>query len=158
MVHCYSQSEQWKKMSEHKGLTDCLEHYLIKDQHSAKVLEDLWDLQRVSALSQLTTESHPQVVIVLVQGNHVDGCWWYAGRHRRRGVVGDVCLMHEVERHAPGWRIGSGDDAETYYRSYVLEVKVTWRTIGLDDDEGPWFGTEGMTDDPGMIVGTADEE
>ena len=34
------------------------------------------------------------------------------------------------ERHAPGWRTGSGDDAETYYRSYALEVKVTWRTIG----------------------------
>ena len=35
---------------------------------------------------------------------------------------------------------------------------MTWRIIGLDDDEGPWCGTEGMTDGPGMIVGTADEE
>ena len=88
----------------------------------------------------------------------MDGCWRYAGRHRLHGVVGDVCLMRVDERHAPGWRTGSGYDAETYYRSYILEVKVTWRTIGYDDDEGPWSGTEGMTDGPRKIDGTADEE
>ena len=46
---------------------------------------------------------------------------------------------------------GSVDGARTNYKTFVLEVKVTWRMIGRNDDWGPWSVTEGTIGDPRMI-------
>ena len=129
--------------------TGCSAYYTAMDQRSKKVQEGPKGLRTVIAPSQLTTESHPLWLIVLGLENHVD-----VGRHRRCVGVGQ---LRAVQRYNPGWMIGSADSTRTYYKNYVLEVKVTWRMIERNDDWGPWSLMEEMIGDPRMIVVTAAE-
>ena len=71
--------------------TDCSAYYPAMDQRSEKVQEGPKGQRTVFALSQLTTESHPLWLIVLVLENHVD-----VGLHRLHEGVGGVGQLRAV--------------------------------------------------------------
>ena len=71
--------------------TGCSAYYSAMDQRSEKVQEGPKRLRTVFAPSQLTTESRPLWLIVLVLENHVD-----VGRHRRYGGIGGVGQLRAV--------------------------------------------------------------